>query len=70
MVNPFYTRHTKIRGIIMKDLRLIDIVKYLSVGTTIITREELVDQWNRENPDNPAEYKIKLPAELAATNEN
>jgi hypothetical protein len=54
----------------MKDLRLIDIVKYLSVGTTIITREELVDQWNKENPDNPAEYKIKLPAELAATNEN
>jgi hypothetical protein len=53
----------------MKDLRLIDMVKYLVIGDTIITREELVDQWNKENPDDPAEYEIKLPAELAATNE-
>lgn len=52
----------------MKDLRLIDIVKCLVVGDKVITREELVDLWNKDNPGEPAEYEIKLPAVIQ--NEN
>lgn len=46
----------------MKDLRLIDYVKNLVVGDKVVTREELVDIWNQENPNEPATYE--LPAEL------
>lgn len=46
----------------MKNLRLIDIVKCITNGDIVITREELVDRWNKENPDEPATYEYILPS--------
>lgn len=46
----------------MKNLRLIDAIECIVVGNVIVTRKELVDMWNEDNPDKPTKYEIILAA--------